>query len=185
MLATASLLIRPAFTNQIKLCEVILHCRQLLTLNDVASQYSSSNIPAAGPRCFASAASSNKGAAAPDSNKFDTSGNSTASHSGDGPTQHIPGPIPGLHANAVPTSISTSGSTNVSNSASILQKYVSQELVTDVSSTINRLTGYEGIDRLKARVATVDEALTDCKRELQAAKLLYDQYLSKQTQLHR
>jgi hypothetical protein len=32
-------------------------------------------------------------------------------------------------------------------SASILQKYISQELVTDVSSTINRLTGYEGIDR--------------------------------------
>lgn len=32
-------------------------------------------------------------------------------------------------------------------SASILQKYISQELVTDVSSTVNRLTGYEGIDR--------------------------------------
>lgn len=32
-------------------------------------------------------------------------------------------------------------------SASILQKYISRELVTDVSSTINRLTGYEGIDR--------------------------------------
>lgn len=70
-------------------------------------------------------------------------------------------------------------------SASILNKYVSQELVTDVSSTINRLTGYEGIDRLKARVATVDEALTDCKKQLQAAKLAYDQQLSRQGQLHR
>lgn len=70
-------------------------------------------------------------------------------------------------------------------SASILNKYVSQELVTDVSSTINRLTGYEGIDRLKARVATVDEALTDCKKQLQAAKLDYDQQLSRQGQLHR
>jgi hypothetical protein len=70
-------------------------------------------------------------------------------------------------------------------SASILNKYVSQDLVTDVSSTINRLTGYEGIDRLKARVATVDEALTDCKKQLQAAKLAYDQQLSHQAQLHR
>lgn len=39
--------------------------------------------------------------------------------------------------------------------------------------------------RLKARVATVDEALTDCKKQLQAAKLSYDQLLDKQTQLHR
>lgn len=41
------------------------------------------------------------------------------------------------------------------------------------------------IARLKARVATVDEALTDCKRQLQAAKLAYDQQLDKQGQLHR
>jgi hypothetical protein len=79
----------------------------------------------------------------------------------------------------------SSDSASTSSSASILQKYISQELVTDVSSTINRLTGYEGIDRLKARVATVDEALTDCKKQLQAAKLAYDQQLAHQTQLHR
>jgi hypothetical protein len=57
--------------------------------------------------------------------------------------------------------------------------------VTDVSSTLNRLTGYEGIDRLKAHVASVDEALTTCKRQLQAAKLEYDKQLEQQTQLHR
>lgn len=80
---------------------------------------------------------------------------------------------------------SNSSEPDVSSSASILQQYISQELVTDVSSTINRLTGYENIDRLKARVATVDEALTDCKKQLQAAKLTYDQQLDQQTQLHR
>jgi hypothetical protein len=181
MLSTASQLIRPAYIHQLKLCDVIVQCRRLLALCDVAGQYSSSNILAAGPRCFASEATGKKDAAAPNANTLDASVVSAASHDGASPTQHSQGIDPALHADAVPSS----NSTPASNSASILQKYISQELVTDVSSTINRLTGYEGIDRLKARVATVDEALTDCKRELQAAKLLYDQYLSKQTQLHR
>lgn len=80
---------------------------------------------------------------------------------------------------------SNNASSSIANTASVLQKYISQELVTDVSSTINRLTGYEAIDLLKANVSKVDEALTACKKALQAAKLEYDQQLAQQSQLHR
>lgn len=140
------------------------------------------------PRLFASD-SFTKGPEAAKTGPADPSITSISSdRAAAGPVQHAAGLGPGSSITlsaAASSAPPSSDEVSASSSASILQKYISQELVTDVSSTINRLTGYEGIDRLKARVATVDEALTDCKKQLQAAKLAYDQQLGHQTQLHR
>lgn len=65
------------------------------------------------------------------------------------------------------------------------RSYVPAEVLTEISSTLNRLTGYESIDMLKGSVVTADKQLQHCKRQLQLAKLEYEQQLAKQTQLHR
>lgn len=65
------------------------------------------------------------------------------------------------------------------------QSYVSAEVLANISSTVNQLTGYESIDRIKSSVVEADRHLQRCKQQLQAAKVEYEQQLAKQTQLHR
>eukprot|EP00878_Enallax_costatus_P021983 GHUV01023304.1.p1 GENE.GHUV01023304.1~~GHUV01023304.1.p1 ORF type:complete len:227 (+),score=52.64 GHUV01023304.1:368-1048(+) len=65
------------------------------------------------------------------------------------------------------------------------RNYVSAEMLTEISSKLNKLTGYESIDRLKGSVVEADKQLQQCKQQLRAAKLEYEQQLAKQSQLHR
>lgn len=65
------------------------------------------------------------------------------------------------------------------------RSYVSAEVLTDMSRKFNQLTGYESIDHLKGRVVEADKQLQQCKQQLRAAKIEYEQQLAKQNQLHR
>jgi hypothetical protein len=61
----------------------------------------------------------------------------------------------------------------------------SYERLARLSSAINRLTGYESIDKLKGSVGSANQQLQDVKGALAAAKAEYDECLARQTQLHR
>jgi hypothetical protein len=59
------------------------------------------------------------------------------------------------------------------------------ERLARLTTAVNRLTGYEAIDKLKGSVGAANQQLQQVKGALAAAKAEYDECLARQTQLHR
>lgn len=59
------------------------------------------------------------------------------------------------------------------------------ERLARLTQNINRLTGYEAIDKLKGSVGSANQQLQEVKGALAAAKAEYEECLARQSQLHR
>jgi hypothetical protein len=87
-------------------------------------------------------------------------------------------------AKAAAAGTASNGNSPSSSSSSSLAQ-ASYERLARLSSAVNRLTGYESIDKLKGSVGSANQQLQDVKGALAAAKAEYDECLARQTQLHR
>uniref|UniRef100_A0A383W3X2 Sensitive to high expression protein 9, mitochondrial n=1 Tax=Tetradesmus obliquus TaxID=3088 RepID=A0A383W3X2_TETOB len=80
-------------------------------------------------------------------------------------------------------SLSIPNSSSSSSSSSLVQS--GYERLARLTQNINRLTGYEAIDKLKGSVGSANQQLQEVKGALAAAKAEYEECLARQSQLHR